>query len=646
MKDGGNVLTNVVLIMHQRQYAEIVNFKKIKAERTHLMSSFCVTYKKWGVNLKNKHKKLNYLYKTLQIFFRISRVGFILFIMFALANSVLPNMTLIITERIGNALTNAPDNISLLITLFIYQALIYIVIQGINLSNKLVEVRLNAKYAFHFEYSFKEKLTRLKQSYIESREVQNKLSMVTTILPQLNIQIFINCMTFLKSVVTISLMLYILKDIHWIVIALLVFLSILNVFVTRIYNHYQMSIHQKNSELQREKNVIDSAISDYNMSAEIRMYQRYSFFLEKWKNLFWRINEPNIKIGMKRDTFYTMLLVLTQVINASMLIILVVSSSGNLSLGTYLLVTQAILMFQNYANDFVNSVNYLNQISIYLPAYYEVLDYEEDRSASNAKKFEGLESKIEVSNLYFKYEQQHEDILKGISFSINHGEKVALLGGNGSGKTTLLKCMLGLYDNYGGSIKFDNLELKEIDKHSFRERVAVLFQRFGKYPLSLVNNLTLGNDALIKDETEYRKIVDNSLLQEVIAKLPHKDKTILSPIFKEGIDLSGGEWQRIALGRAYARDADIIFLDEPTTAIDPITEEAWNRLFMDYSQSKTAVIITHRLNICKQVDKIIVMHQGEIVEIGSHSELLEREGFYKKMVQTNEVKKQEELLLS
>lgn len=580
--------------------------------------------------------KLKLFKWVFNIIFNVSRIGLVFFIGISLILAFLPNISLLLTEKIGDALTEYRNNPSLLIWLLISQAIIYILFQLVTLSGKIFEVKLNSKYMFRFEYLIRSKLSRVKQISLESTDVQNKISMLSSITPHLGIHLLNNALALMKSCIALMLMVYILHNIHWVIIVLLIILSVLNIYVTRLYNQYQMDILTQNSEKEREKEFISSIFTDYIKAAEIRIFQRYAYLLRRWENSFWHVQHPLIKIGLKRDTLFTGLQIVTQILNASMLIVLVLSSTTEISIGSFMLVTQAILMFQNYANDIVNSLSYFNQASIYLPSFFDVMNMEEEENDPNGKSFKGLQSSLSVHQLSFHYGDSDKVVLNNISFRINKGEKVAILGDNGSGKSTLLKCMIGLYDHYEGTICYDDIDIRNYEKSSFRNNISVLFQRFGKYPMSLFENITLGDELVDKNDPDLKQTVANSGLSDIVSQLPRGADTMLSPVYQDGVDLSGGQWQRVALARTYARIPSVLFLDEPTSAIDPLTEKQINESFLKYADEKTAIIVTHRLNICKYVDKIIVLQQGSIAEIGSHEELINNNGIYKEMILSQE----------
>jgi ATP-binding cassette subfamily B protein len=231
-------------------------------------------------------------------------------------------------------------------------------------------------------------------------------------------------------------------------------------------------------------------------------------------------------------------------------------------------------------------------------------------------------------NVSFKYPNTNKWAVKNISFTLNAGEKLALVGENGAGKTTLIKLLTRLYDPTEGRILLDGYDLKEYDLAGLRQLIGVIFQDYVKFQMNVSENIAIGK---IDEREEPPKIVhaaEQSLADKVINKLPDGYNQMLGRRFANGVELSGGEWQKVALGRAYMRDAQLIVLDEPTSALDARAEYEVFQRFAELTKGKSAVLISHRFSTVRMADRIMVLQQGQQVEIGSHEELLEQDGYY------------------
>lgn len=230
---------------------------------------------------------------------------------------------------------------------------------------------------------------------------------------------------------------------------------------------------------------------------------------------------------------------------------------------------------------------------------------------------------VEFKNVYFKYPSMEEYILKDISLKIEFGEKLAIVGRNGSGKTTFIKLLCRLYDVDEGEILINGVNIKDLTEDCCRMLFSVVFQDFKLFSLLLDENICAGEDV---NEKIFWKVVDEVEMKENVVNLPYKEKTYLyKDINNEGIDVSGGEAQKLALARALYKNAPVILLDEPTAALDPVAEYNIYEQFNKIIEGKTAIYISHRLSSCKFCDKIAVFKNGEIVQFGNHDELLKED---------------------
>lgn len=238
---------------------------------------------------------------------------------------------------------------------------------------------------------------------------------------------------------------------------------------------------------------------------------------------------------------------------------------------------------------------------------------------------------ITIENATFRYPNSDKDSLKNINLMIKEGETIAVVGENGAGKTTLVKLITGLYEPNQGSVKIGGKDLSTISYKSLFENVSGVFQKYQRYALTLKDNIQIADftDTGVDGKVE-KLLEENHINKDDQAIFPNGLDTVLSREF-DGVDLSGGQWQRIAIARGFYRNSDIIVLDEPTASIDPIEESAIYKKFVEVAKGKTAIIVTHRMGSAKIAERIIVMKDGEIAEAGSHDELLSSGGVYAEM---------------
>lgn len=233
----------------------------------------------------------------------------------------------------------------------------------------------------------------------------------------------------------------------------------------------------------------------------------------------------------------------------------------------------------------------------------------------------------------FKYKSAEKWALRHLSFELHAGEKLALVGENGAGKTTLVKLLARLYDPSEGRILLDGHDLREYDPAELRQEIGVIFQDFVRFQLPAGQNLAVGRIEERQNQPRIEQAAHQSLADSVIAKLPLGYDQMIGRRFNGGVDLSGGEWQKIALGRAYMREAQLLILDEPTAALDARAEFEVFERFKELTQGKTAVLISHRFSTVRMADRILVVENGRVQEIGSHEELLANNGRYAELFQ-------------
>ncbi len=306
---------------------------------------------------------------------------------------------------------------------------------------------------------------------------------------------------------------------------------------------------------------------------------------------------------------------------------------GVISLGSMVMYFQAFQRGQSYIGDMMHGLAAIYQNNLFLSDFYEFLDLkprviEPLRSAPFPQP---LKSGIVFDRVGFHYPNDNREVLKNVSLTIAPGETVALVGENGSGKTTLIKLLCRLYDPNAGKITIDGVDLRNYSTAALRHEIGIIFQDYSHYNLSAKENIWLGNIDLPADHDRIDFAAQQAGAHEVIRKLPEGYQTVLGYWFEKGTELSVGEWQKIALARAFLREAQLIVLDEPTSAIDARAEYEFFQKFRQLTRGRTVVLVSHRLSTVRMANRIYFMAGGTIAEAGTHDQLIQCGGAYARL---------------
>jgi ATP-binding cassette subfamily B protein len=363
-------------------------------------------------------------------------------------------------------------------------------------------------------------------------------------------------------------------------------------------------------------------------AAEIRLFGLGKHFQSHYKNLRERLRGERLRLTREQglaELAASMIALL--IVGAALGWIMWKASLGLVTLGQLALICAAFNQGQGLMRTLLENAGQLYGNSLFLSNLFEFLALQ-PVTANGRNKVERVEFGVNFQNVSFSYPDATSRALNDFSMTIPSGKIVAIVGPNGAGKSTLLKLLCRFYDPDEGSITIDGCDLKDFAIDDLRRSITVLFQQPFHYNTTVQENVHFGDLKLAPTDAEIKAALRAAGAEEIVARLPEQEQTLLGRWFPAGTELSVGEWQRIALARAFLRRAEIIILDEPTSALDPWAEADWLERFRQLAYGRTSIIITHRFTTAMHADMIHVMDRGRIVESGSHNQLVNQNGLY------------------
>ncbi|MEJ8548726.1 ABC transporter ATP-binding protein [Brevibacillus borstelensis] len=386
------------------------------------------------------------------------------------------------------------------------------------------------------------------------------------------------------------------------------------------------ALHVAQSSVAREAEYYKYLLQDRRSIKEIRLFDLATLFRTRWAERFWKNTTEKLSLELKQQKAEIGMEGVSALFYMGMAVVLIsFGRTAKMGIGEFIAIIQAIQGTQGTFTRISMLLAKLYEEKLFIKDFYQFLEHEEGELPSKEGKQNfpsPIQKGILFENVSFRYTGGDRDVLENISFQVYPKEKIAIVGQNGSGKTTLVKCLMGLYPLVRGQIKIDDINISDIDARQLRNNLTVIFQDFIRYDLSVKENIAIGNVAEMDDIDKVEQAARLSGADSFVRRFPQGYETYLGRMFGEGEDLSGGQWQKIALARALFRESQVVILDEPTAALDPVAEMDTFNKFKLLSENKIAIFISHRMAASRMADRIIVMKEGKIVEMGTHEELM------------------------
>ena len=576
--------------------------------------------------------------KALELVWSTSQILTIAIALFTIINGLLPAAIAYIGKLIVDSVVLASqNNLANGLMNDRYLALKYVGIEaialivlaasqkGLTVSQSLLRVLLGQRV----NVLILEKALTLDLAHFEDSEFYDKMSQARSQASSRPLSLISRMFGLGQSALTLLTFSGLLLNFSVWAVVVLVLAAIPSFIAETRFSEHAFRLFRWRSPETRQQHYLETLLAREDYAKEVQLYQLGGMLLQRYRDIFNRLYGEDRNLTIQKGVWgYLLGLLSTIAFYGAYTWMVIEAIAGKISLGE---MTMYLVVFRQGQSTFASaltSIGGMYEDNLYLANLYEFLEQPVPQSAG--KITEGIIADgIRFENVSFCYPQSQEPVLKDISLHLQHGEKLAIVGENGSGKTTLIKLLTRLYVPSQGRILLDGIDLNDWDIDVLRKRIGVIFQNFVQYQFTVGENVGVGDVEHLDDQQEWELASEKGMAKPFINNMPQGFGTQLGKWFKGGQELSGGQWQKIALSRAFMRSqADILVLDEPTAAMDAEAEMSIFNHFRALTKNQMVVLISHRFSTVRMADKIIVMANGRIIEQGSHEQLLTLNGRY------------------
>ncbi len=575
--------------------------------------------------VKEMLSSLKVIPKSIKIFFQASKLIFVLTIIINIIAGIVPVISVNIFGNLINAIS-AKDLDSSLKILAIYIGISF-------LSGMIISIKtfLFTKFQLLLDYELinrlLDKCAIMSLEEFENSDIQDQLQHILSQVGFRPYNIFTTTLTLVTSITTILSSVYIM--LMW--RPLSVFLIIVPAFAFSIFylsiSKREFQTEERNAKKARSIWYYEFLLTKDQSFKEVKIFNLARHIIKRHNDLKQSVINENLYNTKVRLIISVVFDFVDQICMAILMILIILSViAGEILIGNAVALLRIISMMFDSFNSIMNIIYSINQNSLYMTKLINFLSKPGNANRNENYKLNDLDQ-IEINNLTFAYPETDKKVLQNINIKINKNQRVALFGRNGSGKSTLIKLLLGYYLVDDDMIKMNGIPLNKVNIDSLHKLTGILFQDYCKYELSVKDNVGYGNI----DEIDNEALIKESLEEAGIDFLPPDLNQQLGKWFSDGIQLSGGQWQRVALARCFFKKAQMYILDEPNAALDKMGEKKIMNTFFELTKNKIGVFISHKIAHVMLADKIIYLDEGKIVAEGTHEELLKTCPSYKEI---------------
>ncbi|HDK7169554.1 TPA: ABC transporter ATP-binding protein [Clostridium botulinum] len=575
--------------------------------------------------------------KTIKIMWKSSKLGFIMSFVTTIFNGIIVPLNMMVSkyfiDSVIGALSNK-NNESFQNKVFFWLAIEFVIIVFSLFINRLATYLYDIQTRYLNTYISKlliKKENELDLSYFENHEFHNKMQQANDQSVSSTYQVIDSLMQIIKNCSTLVGAIIIVINLNPIIVFLCILTPIPMCFINIKISKMKYDVYKKTMEKSRLAGYLQAMMMDYNTVKEIKLNRLGNYFEKVIVSILNKNTNLNKKVGKVQVASLSSVDLLSTIVSYCYKIyVIFITLTKNLSIGTMNMYMSALSNVDSSIRNILNSFSSLYSNNLYIENLFYVLNLKPKIfDSENSKMFHNtIADCIEFRNVSFKYPNSDKYILKNINLKINAGDTCAIVGLNGSGKTTMIKLLARLYEPTEGEIYIDGINIKDYKIESLYKYMNIVFQDFVKYPFSIKDNIGFGDIDNLNNMKLIEEASKKANAYNFIQELDNKFDTRLEKLWVNGTDLSLGQWQKLAVSRAFMNNSAILILDEPTASIDAQAEYQLFSNFKQLTKNRTSVLISHRFSTVKVADVIVVLKDGKIIENGTHVELMMKNGFY------------------
>lgn len=580
--------------------------------------------------MKEKTNIIANLWWVCKIIFEYNKKYIFIILISMIITGIVPPVSTLVSQEIINGIQKKTDikQIFIIICIYIFIDLFSIIF---NYFIAYYKKKFTLNFSRDFDNNLLTKSTKLGLKKFENSVTYDMINRAQYEADGKLLGYFETFMTILSYIITMFSYLTMLLMFNPIIVGVIIIMPIIKFIISKFINIQSFRMIKERTNDSRKAWYFQYMITHGEYFKEIKMYGLGNYFIKKYIDLIKRFNKQDINLAKSQVKWLSITSIFEGIIDGIMfLYIIMCGYTGKILIGNVLTYMKTITQIKEQMSNILDTLSNLSKESLFIDELFSFFNLDEEKN-SGTIKIDKIEN-IKIEHLYYKYREEMPYVLKDINLEINMGETIVIVGQNGSGKTTLIKIIMGFYDDYEGNIYINDINLKKIDKSSLLTHMATLFQDFVKYEATFRENIAYGNLEILNDNKTLLMIAKKFGIDQFIKKSKNELDCQLGSWFDEGKQVSIGQWQKIALSRAFAKNADMYILDEPNAALDAISEFELIKLYKDILNKKIGIIIAHKFNnLIKLVDKIIVLQKGEIIGNGNHENLIKSNDIYKNL---------------